>query len=118
MRQDIAPEFESPVAPQFDTLIIVDQRIDLTKSVVKQQTYKGLFDELYGSNKVARCFCISNLIESFRLLLKRRYRKISYWSVIEERMIWGYYSIVQVTNNLDLRFQMKTIIDLGELQFY
>jgi vacuolar protein sorting-associated protein 33A len=48
MRRDIGVDADPPIAPQFDTLLILDRTIDLTTPVVTQLTYEGLIDEFYG----------------------------------------------------------------------
>ena len=48
MRRDIGVDADPPIAPQFDTLLILDRTVDLTTPVVTQLTYEGLIDEFYG----------------------------------------------------------------------
>ena len=54
MRRDIGPDADPPMAPQIDTLMILDRTVDLTSPVVTQLTYEGLIDECYGIKQSTR----------------------------------------------------------------
>ena len=48
MRRDIGVDYDPPLSPLFDTLMIIDRTVDLITPVVTQLTYEGLIDEFYG----------------------------------------------------------------------
>ena len=45
MRRDIGVDYDPPLSPLFDTLMIIDRTVDLITPVVTQLTYEGLIDE-------------------------------------------------------------------------
>ena len=47
MRKEIARDCEM-VAPEFDSVILLDRNVDLLSPLLTQLTYEGLLDELFG----------------------------------------------------------------------
>jgi hypothetical protein len=39
---------EAPIAPEFDTMILLDREVDMVTPLCTQLTYAGLIDEMYG----------------------------------------------------------------------
>ncbi|EPY18684.1 vacuolar protein sorting-like protein [Strigomonas culicis] len=59
LQNEVGKQFLTEIAPEIDTLLILDRSLDFVTPLLTQLTYEGLLDELYGINACEVCFPFS-----------------------------------------------------------